>query len=102
MDIKCSNCNASLFKSYGNTYKLRSRSIRWDGLDNTATVQCNLCRSFNDMPLELKVDDAKIVIKVSNRIKKGSLKEKLVIQKDKVQKSQQAANNSKNQQKTAK
>jgi hypothetical protein len=79
MDIKCLSCQASLLKSYGSTYKLRSRSIRWDSLNDTAKVQCNMCRSFNDVPLELKIEPDKLVIQITNQIKKSSKKEKLVV-----------------------
>lgn len=79
MDFKCNKCNASLLKSYGNGVKLRSRHIRWETLDNTAVVQCNMCRSWNDMPISLKVHDVGLVVEVGSEIKKGTEKEKLII-----------------------
>jgi hypothetical protein len=84
MELKCSHCNASLFKSYGGTYKLRSRSVRWDSLADTAVAQCNLCRSFNELPLELKIESEKLIIHVGTQIRKSTTKEKLVIKKDKI------------------
>jgi hypothetical protein len=83
MEIKCSNkkCNAPLLKSYGATYKLRSRSIRWDTLNDTAVVQCNMCRSFNDIPLELKLTDGKVVLELGNEIKKSG-REQLIVSAD--------------------
>lgn len=82
MDFKCHNpqCSASLLKSYGTTYKLRSRHVRWDSLNDTATVQCNLCRSWNDLPLSLRVvDDVGLVLEVGTEVRKSSEKEKLII-----------------------
>lgn len=79
MEIKCKKCSASLLKSYGGTYKLRSRSIRWDDINGTATIQCNMCRSFNEAPLELRVETDKFVIEVGKQIKKSQPKEKLII-----------------------
>jgi hypothetical protein len=85
MDLKCTSCKASLLKSYGNTIKLRSRSIRWEGED-TAVVQCNICRSFNDLPLELDISSEKPKIRLVAHIKKSVQKEKLIVTKDKKEK----------------
>ena len=81
MDLKCQNpkCNASLLKSYGDTYKLRSRHVRWDNIGETATVQCNICRSWNDMPLTLRMENVGLVLEVGIDIRKSSDKEKLII-----------------------
>lgn len=78
MEFNCSKCNAHLLKSYGATIKLRSRSIRWDNINDTAVVQCNFCRSFNDIPLALKMSGDSIALEVGVDIKK-SAKEKLVV-----------------------
>lgn len=82
MEINCQKCKAHLFKSYGSTYKLRSRSIRWDSINDTAIVQCNMCRSFNDIPLALEVQADGVVFELGAEIKKSN-KEKLVVTKDK-------------------
>lgn len=79
MEINCLKCKAHLFKSYGSTYKLRSRSIRWDSLNDTAVVQCNMCRSFTNVPLILKVQADGAVLELGGEIKKSN-KEKLVVQ----------------------
>ena len=81
MDIKCSNpkCNASLLKSYGGTVKLRSRHVRWDSLADTAVVQCNMCRSWSDVALTLKVDGPGLILELGTEIRKSNDKEKLII-----------------------
>lgn len=78
MEIKCKECNAPLLKSYGSTIKLRSRNVRWDTLNDTAVVQCNICRSFTDAPIELRLDNEKVVLSVGSEIKK-SLREQLIV-----------------------
>lgn len=79
MDIKCNNCDAAIMKSYGSAVKLRSRHIRWDSLSDTATVQCNLCRSWSNIPLSLKVEGVDLVLEVGTEIRKSSDKAKLII-----------------------
>jgi hypothetical protein len=79
MDIKCKQCNASLIKSYGTVTKLRSRHVRWDNLDDTATVQCNMCRSWSDIPLSLRIQGDNLMLEVGTEIKKSGEKEKLII-----------------------
>lgn len=81
MDIKCSNCQAPLLKSYGTTIKLRSKSIRWDSEHDTAVVQCNMCRSFSDVPLAIKIAENGVVLELGKEIKK-SVKEQLIVKAD--------------------
>jgi hypothetical protein len=70
MVINCT-CGAPLLKSYGQTVKLRSKSIRWEGSD-TAIVQCNMCRGFNSLPLEFRAKGAGFVIELGNEVRKSS------------------------------
>lgn len=83
MEISCQKCKAHLFKSYGSTYKLRSRSIRWDSPNGSAVVQCNMCRSLNELPITLKIQpDSAVVLEVGTEVKKSAPKEKLIVAKE--------------------
>lgn len=78
MEFKCKSCQAPLLKSYGNTYKLRARHVRWENLHDKAAAQCRFCRAFNELPIKLKVVDSGMVFEVSD-VKKSEPKEKLII-----------------------
>lgn len=49
-------------KSYGTTFKINSKSVRYDSATNKTTAQCNYCRDFVDIPVTMNVEPEKFVI----------------------------------------